>query len=205
MNIKLITLSVIVAAILNFAVANQSNMENDSELPYHEIPAYPNKYSNVNVVARMIDGLGYRYYWATEGLRSDDLKYKPSEDARTTGETLDHLLGLSEMIVNAPAKLPNIRPEVSPNMTFEEKRATTLKNLKTASDLLKTSKRRDLKNYQIIFQRNGEQSTVPFWNMLNGPIADAIYHTGQVVAFRRASGNPIDSGINVFLGTTRNK
>jgi hypothetical protein len=36
--------------------------------------------------------------------------------------------------------------------------------------------------------------------LINGPITDAIYHTGQVVSFRRTSGNPIPKGVNVFLG-----
>ena len=42
------------------------------ELNFKEIPAYPASYSAGNVVVRIIDGLGYRYYWATDGLRSED-------------------------------------------------------------------------------------------------------------------------------------
>ena len=44
--------------------------------------------------------------------------------------------------------------------------------------------------------------TFPFWNMINGPISDAIWHSGQVVANRRASGNPINPKVNVFIGKT---
>ena len=40
-----------------------------SELPYKEIPSYPANYTQSTVISRMIDGLGYRYYWATENLR----------------------------------------------------------------------------------------------------------------------------------------
>ena len=40
-----------------------------SELPYKEIPSYPANYTQGTVISRMIDGLGYRYYWATENLR----------------------------------------------------------------------------------------------------------------------------------------
>ena len=40
----------------------------------------------------------------------------------------------------------------------------------------------------------------PFWNQLNGPIEDAVWHCGQIVAFRRASGNPISKKISVFTG-----
>ena len=34
---------------------------------------------------------------------------------------------------------------------------------------------------------------------------DAIYHTGQIVSFRRTTGNPIDSSVNVFMGSYRQK
>ena len=43
----------------------------------------------------MIDGLGFRYYWATHGLRPEDLNYKPSETNRTIEETIDHIYNLS--------------------------------------------------------------------------------------------------------------
>jgi len=36
--------------------------------------------------------------------------------------------------------------------------------------------------------------------LLNGPIADALTHVGQVISFRRTSGNPIPKGVNVFMG-----
>ena len=45
-------------------------------------------------------------------------------------------------------------------------------------------------------------NTFAFWNQLNGPISDAIWHSGQVVMNRRASGNPLRKGVNVFLGKT---
>ena len=59
----------------------------------------------------MVDGLGFRYYWATEGLRDEDLAYKPSEEARTTSETIDHIYGLTKVIVNSTLKKPNSRAD----------------------------------------------------------------------------------------------
>ncbi len=175
---------------------NQSNK--DEDLPYRQIPDYPDSYTSETVAARMVDGLGYRYYWATEGLRAEDLVYKPSEDSRTTGETIDHIYGLSRTIVNAPQSKVNSRTQEI--LTFEEKRKITLENLEKASRLIKEG---NMENYKIIFQRGDEMSEFPFWNMINGPIEDAIYHTGQVVAFRRASGNPIHPGVSVFSGKTK--
>ena len=73
----------------------------------------------------------------------------------------------------------------------------TLENLQQASETLKNSK--DIGQYKMIF---GEKE-FPFWNAINGPIADAIWHVGQVVSFRRSSGNPINPKINHLSGTIK--
>ena len=44
-----------------------------STLPFSEIPDYPDSYTPGTVMGRLIDGLGFRYYWATEGLSENDL------------------------------------------------------------------------------------------------------------------------------------
>jgi len=168
----------------------------DKELPYYELPEYSETYTAGTVAARMIDGLGFRYYWATEGLRDEDLAFKPSEDGRTTAETVDHIYGLSKVILNSTIKKPNKQTD-EPEMTFIEKRKKTLENMKTAADILRKSE--DVSQFKIIFGTN----EFPFWNQLNGPIADAIWHCGQVISFRRSSGNPYNSKASVFSGKVR--
>ncbi len=172
-------------------------------LPYREIPAYPDSFSAETVAARMIDGLGFRYYWATEGLRTEDLAFRPTPEARTSEETIDHILGLSSIILNALKKQPNVRSgeETSP-LAFDVKRKMTLENLKTASDLLQQPGSK-LEDCDIVFVNGDSKSEFPFWNMLNGPIADALWHVGQVVSFRRSSGNPFNSKVSVFSGKVR--
>ncbi|MEM1319615.1 MAG: hypothetical protein AAGG75_05125 [Bacteroidota bacterium] len=172
-------------------------------LPYHEIPEAPEAYTGGAVAARMIDGLGYRYYWGTEGLRPEDLAYKPSDDSRTSGETLEHLFNLSRTILNAAQKAPNIRPVEKEELSFAEQRKRTLENLYAASQLLRASQPEEVKDFEIIFQRGERRSSFPFWNVLNGPITDAIYHVGQIVSYRRASGNPLNPMVNVFIGKTK--
>ncbi len=172
-------------------------------VPYHQIPDYPTSYEPQNVAARMVDGLGYRYHWVTKDLRPVDLTYQPSESGKTVAETLEHMYGLSLVIKNGVFALPNIRPAESPEHTFEERRLATLQNLKEASIQLKAASPQDLENFKVIFQRGDKISEFPFWHLINGPIADAIYHCGQVVAFRRASGNPQQTGVNVFTGKTK--
>ena len=179
-------------------MAAQDNSEKD--LPYYEIPDYPETFTAGTVAARLVDGLGFRYYWATEGLREEDLSYKPSPEGRTTGETIDHIYGLSKVIVNSTLNKPNTRAE-EPEMGFDEKRKQTLINIKTAADILRTSD--NLTQFNIVFQRDNSTSEFPFWNNLNGPIADALWHCGQVVLLRRASGNPYNSKASVFTGKVR--
>ena len=191
--------------LLVFTASIQAQMKEDTTnpLPYHEIPAYPDTYEAGNVVARMVDGLGYRYYWATHELREEDLAFKPSESGRSSRETLDHLYGLSRMVLHAIQGTPNAGPLQDPSLSFEELRSETLKNIELTSQLLKKNPSRNLGEYPIVFQRGDQKNEMAFWHILNGPLADAIYHVGQVVTFRRSSGNPIHPGVSVFMGKTK--
>lgn len=182
-------------SILFFTITFTMNAQNDA-LPYYKIPEASKEYTAGTAASRSVDGLGFRYYWATEGLVAEDLKFKPSEDARTTEQTIDHILGLSQVILNSVLNKPNGTPQ--PEMTFKEKREKTLNNLQEASKILRDSK--DLSQYKMIFGK----TEFPFWNVINGPISDALWHVGQVVSFRRSSGNPLPKGVNVLVGEKRN-
>jgi hypothetical protein len=166
------------------------------ETPYYEIPAYSENYTAGTVAARQVDALGFRFYWASQGLTENDLAYKPNDSVRTTGETVNHIYDLSKIIVNATLKKGNSRGEEE-QLTFEEKRRQILINLKTAAEILRASD--DISKFKIIF---GERE-IPFWNNINGPIADAIWHSGQIASFRRTTGNPINPNISHFSGTVK--
>lgn len=180
-----------------FSLNVSSNAQ--SKVPYKEIPSYPENYTQGKVISRMIDGLGYRFYWATENLRVLDLNFKPDTLARSTFETMEHIYGLSFMILNASKNQVNER--INPDqMTANELRSAILDNLKLASEAMALVE--DLDELNILFQGSTGRKALPFWHVLNGPLADAIYHTGQIVSFRRASGNPMNPKVNVFIGKT---
>ena len=184
-------------------VMNAQDM-NEQELPYAQIPEYPETYTAGSIVSRMIDGLGFRYYWATEDLREEDLMYRPGKDSRSSEETLDHILGLSRVILNSAMKMPNDGSPVSEEpLSFEEKRSLTLNNLRKASLVFLEAD--NLEEYPVIFDYPNRKAEFPFWNQINGPIADALWHCGQVVSFRRQSGNPFPEGVSVFMGNRRNQ
>lgn len=170
----------------------------DKKLPYYEIPDYPETYTAGAVAARMLDGLGFRFYWATEGLRKEDLAYKPGNDTRTTQQTIEHIYGMSIIILNSTKGLSTEgQPATIP---FETMREQTLLNLQAASNTLRTLSDADLNNLKMVFKRGDKITEFPFWNEINGPIADCLWHVGQVVSFRRASGNPFTDKVSVLTG-----
>ncbi len=180
-----------------------TNQAQDMQLPYHQIPDYPEDYSSGNIVGRIIDGLGYRYYWATEGLTAEDLNYRPSEEGRSILEILQHIYGMSEMILESPQGKPSIRPKDFSIFPFEELRQKTLENLQNASNLIKGKNANEISRFKVTFQRGEKQTAFPYWNMLNGMLSDCIYHTGQLVVLRRVNGNPQNPKVNVFIGKNR--
>lgn len=186
-----------------FSVANLTAQENmkTEKLPYYEVPEYYSEYTVGTVTARMIDGLGFRYRWATENLREEDLQYKPSEEGRTAEETIDHILGLSWVIVNSTMKVPTDFTVERPELSYDEKRKQTLLNFQKASMILQNTESLDDFKIELI-SKNGT-SEYPFWNQFNGPIADALWHCGQIVSMRRASGNPLNSKVSFLQGKVR--
>ena len=171
--------------------------------PMNEIPAAPETAISGNIIARMVQGLGYRYFWASKDLLPEDLSYRPSKEASSTFETLEHIYGLAQIVRNSATSSPSIRPVNNPPKDYIVLREKTLEYLEQANTLFLDKTEEEVVQMQVIFQRGTEQYSYPIWNMLNGPLADAIYHTGQVVSFRRTTGNPIQKGVNVFIGKTK--
>lgn len=172
-------------------------------LPFKSIPEAAANYEAGNLLTRMIEGAGYRYYWATEGLKPSDLDFKPSKSGQSTWETLIHIYGLSEVIRNVSINDPSVRPQVDTPQDWEKLRSDTLHFLQEATANFKDKSPEELAELNVIFERGGKQSIFPLWNLINGPLSDMIYHTGQIVSFRRTNENPIPKGVNVFLGRTK--
>ena len=193
----------IIAFVLTFITNSMAQENMDKEkLPFYEVADYSEvSYTAGSVAARMIDGLGFRYRWATEDLRDEDLAYRITDSSRTSIETIDHILGLSRIIVNATNQVPTDFTIEQPSLTFKEKREETLANLERASRNLITAQ--TLEDFNIQFIYKGGESDYPFWNNINGPIADALWHCGQVVMLRRASGNPLRKGVSFLRGTVK--
>ncbi len=173
-------------------------MSND--LPYFEIPDYPESWAAPNIVARFVDGFGFRFYWATADLAPDDFQFKPSENARSIDETLRHIHSLTAMIEHILAGKSYVLRQPPAEGTAAEIRAKTLHAIQRISDKLKNDASINFEETPIKFQTSKKDLEYPFWHVLNGLLADAVYHVGQIVSFRRTLGKPMEEGVNVFLG-----
>lgn len=163
------------------------------ELPYHAIPAPPDAARGTTVMARVVDGLGFRYRWATEGLRQEDEDFRPGPDSMTLREILHHVARLTAWL-DAHAGGP---PMTELSRDVPALRAATLGRLQALRTRLLAMSDAELSALSIT--GTPERGPLPFWNMLNGPLADALTHVGQLNAWRRLAGNPAPRA-DVFRG-----
>ncbi|TDQ30949.1 DinB family protein [Zeaxanthinibacter enoshimensis] len=199
MTIKPIALFAIIFTI------NQSSgqVKEVTEENYDKLPERSKQYTAGTTMARMVDGLAFRYYWATEGLGNKEYEYRAGEDLRSIQELMRHIYDLSEVII-ATARKEVVDRSGKPALAISppEMRSITLERLREASDLLAGID--NFSDYPLRFQGKNSYSEFSFLHLINGPVSDAIWHTGQIVMLRRAAGNPIPPGVNVFLGTYSN-
>jgi len=161
----------------------------------YEIPPAPATLDGVAVFTRFLDGLAFRYYWATEGLRAEDYEFRPGPSSMSTKELLQHVLNLALMIDQCSAN-------AAARETFESDDPAALRR-KTLDVLAGVRERlAGLDDHAFadlrVVKRDG--SIWPVWNIMNGPLADALTHVGQLNAWRRLNGNPV-APAGVFTGT----
>src|ERR1041385_709039 len=152
-------------SVVCFVALSKVTYAQEKLLPYRQLPGAPGTYSAGAVASRMVDGLGFRFYWATESLRSEDLVFKPSKDARTARETIEHIYDMSFMILNATTGTINSDQKL--DLSFEELRRRTLENFKSASDNLRTSSDRALKGYAAKFKDGDQIVARPLWDIMS--------------------------------------
>ena len=159
-----------------------------------EIGAPPSKLDGTAVLVRFIDGLAYRYYWATDGLRPADFDFRPGADSMSTFELHVHILHLAFMIrqtiLNAAER------ERFETEDPAELRALTLSTLRGVREHLEGITDEAIAKHQVL-KRDGRR--FPVWNIMNGPMSDALTHVGQINAWRRLNGNPARP-VDVFAG-----
>ena len=154
---------------------------------FNRIPPYPEAISGTTVLVRLLDGLGFRFRWSTEGLSDDDYGFKPAPDSKSIEELVTHVWGLVNWVCMS-AGLSGFKRGDDIAIT----RGGVLEMISAMRGALLSMSDEDLKDIAI----RGN----PFWHIINGPLSDALTHVGQINSFRRLAGNPTPKA-NVFTGT----
>lgn len=167
---------------------------------FSQISTYPTQLNTGTILARMVEGIGFKYFWATEGLTESDLAYSPGNENRTLLQTLDHMYNMLDFTGYVLEGKTYPFPETENGWTFAVLRDQTLKRIAKIQQHLLSLEDQDLNGKSIHLTMNEQPMEFPIWHLFNGPLIDFMSHLGQVVVFRRANHNPIDPYVQPFMG-----
>jgi hypothetical protein len=154
---------------------------------FHRIPPYPDSISGTTTLVRLLDGLGFRFRWSTEGLSDDDYEFRPAPDCMSIEELVRHVRSLVNWVC---LSMGLDRFERGDDISLT--RGHILEMIRAMREALSSMSDEELKGITI----DGR----PFWHIINGPSSDALTHVGQINSFRRLAGNPTPKA-NVFVGS----
>ena len=169
-------------------------MDKNQELPFEYISKTPNDLTATNTLLRMVEGLAFRYRWATENLSEENIKFKPHPTSMSVEEVNAHIFDLVDSTNRVFGGEKQNKDSLN---SFQKLRIKSLNILADLSERLKEMSDEDLSEIEKNTSRK-----LPFWYWINGPLADALTHVGQITSWRRIAGNPQLKGINVFIGTS---
>ena len=171
-------------------------MENHQELPFEDISQTPLEITAANALLRMVEGLAFRYRWATENLNDENIKFRPHPSSMSIEEVNSHIFDLVDSIFRVFGGEKQSKETLN---SFQDIRESNLFLLKKLVNLL-----REMNDSELAEMEKNTSRKLPFWYWINGPLADALTHVGQITSWRRISGNPQLKGVNVFIGTSDN-
>ena len=169
-------------------------MDKNQEMPFEDISKTPNDLTATNTLLRMVEGLAFRYRWATENLSEENIKFKPHPTSMSVEEVNAHIFDLVDSTNRVFGGEKQNKDSLN---SFHKLRIKSLNILADLSERLKEMSDEDLSEIEKNTSRK-----LPFWYWINGPLADALTHVGQITSWRRIAGNPQLKGINVFIGTS---
>ncbi|MDB9990230.1 hypothetical protein OAD79_02155 [Flavobacteriales bacterium] len=169
-------------------------MDRNQELPFEDISKTPTELTATNTLLRVVEGLAFRYRWATENLREENIKFRPHSTSMSIEEVNSHIFDLVDSTFTVFGGEKQNRDAQN---SFQQIRKKSLFILQDLSERLKEMSDKDLSEIEKNTSRK-----LPFWYWINGPLADALTHVGQITSWRRIAGNPQLKGVNVFIGTS---
>jgi len=153
---------------------------------FRELTGYPETVSGGAIISRLLDGIGFRFYWATDSLRPEDFTFRLLPEVMSVNELIEHIWQTLDWISRSAR---GVKFEIPPEV--DGYRNSVLAKIQDLRDYFENLPDGELKDIII-----GRQS---FWHMINGPLADMLTHIGQINSFRRVSGNPASQS-NPFRG-----
>ena len=169
-------------------------MDRNKKLPFEDISKTPTEITAINTLLRVVEGLGFRYRWATENLSEDNIKFRPHPTSMNIEEVNSHIFDLIDSIFRV---FGGEKQNIDSLNSFQQIRKKSLFILEDLSERLKKMRDEDL----VKMEKNTSRK-LPFWYWVNGPLSDALTHVGQITSWRRIAGNPQLKGVNVFIGTS---
>ena len=164
------------------------------DTPYTTLPDPPGAAGCGAILSRLVDGIGFRYRWATEGLADADLPFTPAAGCMSLDELLRHIHALLRWILKGTAILvDHAAMEAAGGIAI---RSNTLLLCRELSGWFARATDREVSQLTV---RTSRGDAFPFWYLVNGPLADALTHIGQVNSWRRIAGKPVPAA-DVFRG-----
>jgi hypothetical protein len=164
-------------------------------LDFSSIPPGPAQVSGGAVLTCLVAGIGFRFYWVTEGLRDEDIALRVIPEAMSIAELTVHVLELAEWVAEAAVAIPKADGTPNGDPAFPENRRRALEMLALLRDRFSAMRDEEISAIRLPARAGG----LPWPHIINGPLADALTHVGQINLLRRASGNPVPKA-NVLLG-----
>ena len=71
-------------------------MDRNKEIPFEDISKIPTELTATNILLRVVEGLAFRYRWATENLNEENIKFRPHATSMSIEEVNSHIFDLVE-------------------------------------------------------------------------------------------------------------
>ena len=164
-----------------------------SEL-FPNITKFPDKVNGVSVLVRIFDGMAFRYKWSLAELDDSYLEFRPVDGSMNLKELLEHMFAI---IVWLNQTFIDSKFKGEPVEGLHEIKNQTLQRIKDIRDKIETMTDAELE--KILIHNPWSDEKIPFWLLINGPIADIFTHIGQILSWRRIAGSPKPE-VDLFRG-----
>ena len=168
---------------------------NANATPFDALPAPQDPTRDLEALARLLEGLGFRLRWACEGLTEEDCAAEPIPGTWSIGQQIAHVVVLVRFgrraLEDGQAPWEGEDPAYNHPMGYMD----ALTEISKTIDLLRAHPER----LGTSTLSAGPDHVFPAAYLVNGPWADALTHVGQIIVLRKAIGKPAPA-VQPFLG-----